>query len=390
MMATNAIRRLPAPKTGGVRHPCVFCESRGYTNKEKKEQQQLLTLMSETDFLRQGNYRRERKLRKLDNEMKKITTLNLEMDVFFNNISLPQVVHVGTQTDVKDEKAEKIKVIEIDAEKLELEKEMWRKKEQRTVEELERLKTKLINSFVRTQSQRVPDHLWGHSTRTWTRSSQRRPSPSSPSSIPTFPSNSHWSRPFKSKRSMSKSFSIPFHPKPLHLMVRKAYLKPPPRLPPLAQFQAAHPIQPTARQTGCAGMQCAEPVTVDARELFADALERAVISEYGAVDDASWAEHPYYDDLDSHETACDAESLYRDDLDSLETVNNDEMNEHDKDDGELPDDVPWEHHPYYDTPAEEVECSTESDDSVEDVACHADSSYVEEEDEVPWEDSPYY
>jgi len=52
--------------------------------------------------------------------------------------------------------------------------------------------------------------------------------------------------------------------------------------------------------------------------------------------------------------------------------------------------VPWEDHPYYDTPAEEEECGTESDDSVVNVACQAHSSYDEEEDEVPWEDSPYY
>ena len=194
-------------------------------------------------------------------------------------------------------------------------------------------------------------------------------------------------------------------------MVRKAYLKPPPRLPPPAQF---HPTQPTARQTGCAGMQCAEPVTIEARELFADALERAVFSEYGAVDDDNWAGHPYYEDLDSPETvcddldspetvrddldgaetACDAENLYHDgDLDSPETVDIGEMNEYDEnvsDHAELPDDVPWEDHPFYDTPTEEEECGTESDDSVEDVACQANSSYVEEEDEVPWEDSPYY
>ena len=93
--------------------------------------------MSETDFLRQGNYRRERKIRKLEIETRKITTLNLEMDVFFGNISLTKVVgddlSVGTQTDVDDKKTKKLNVIEIDAEKLEIEKERWKKKEQRTV-----------------------------------------------------------------------------------------------------------------------------------------------------------------------------------------------------------------------------------------------------------------
>ena len=66
MMAANAIK---PPKTGGVRHPCLFCDSRGYSARENKEQRELLDLMSETDYLRQGNYRRERKLRKLENEI---------------------------------------------------------------------------------------------------------------------------------------------------------------------------------------------------------------------------------------------------------------------------------------------------------------------------------
>ena len=69
--------RARAPKTGGVRHPCVFCDSRGYSTREKKEQHELLSLMSETEKLRQGNYRRERQLRKLENEMEKSCTIEL-------------------------------------------------------------------------------------------------------------------------------------------------------------------------------------------------------------------------------------------------------------------------------------------------------------------------
>ena len=72
-----------APKTGGVRHPCIFGDSRGYSTIEKKVQQELLSLMSETEQLRQGNYRRERKLRKLEDEMKKVSQMNLEMEDFF-------------------------------------------------------------------------------------------------------------------------------------------------------------------------------------------------------------------------------------------------------------------------------------------------------------------
>ena len=81
-----------APKTGGVRHPCIFCDSRGYSTIEKKEQQELLSLMSETEQLRQGNYRRERKLRKLEDEMNKVSQMNLEMEEFLNKIPLGNIL----------------------------------------------------------------------------------------------------------------------------------------------------------------------------------------------------------------------------------------------------------------------------------------------------------
>ena len=78
MMAANAIQKIRAPKTGGVRYPCVFCESRGYSNKEEKAQHELLDLMSETEFLRQENYRRERKLRKLQYFVQKFMDFDLD------------------------------------------------------------------------------------------------------------------------------------------------------------------------------------------------------------------------------------------------------------------------------------------------------------------------
>ena len=101
MMAAIAIQKPRAPKTCGARYPCVFCESRGYTNKEKKAQHELLDLMSETEFLRQGNYRRERKLRKLEIDMKKVAKMNIEMEDFFGNLPVPKEIltcDVGTQT----------------------------------------------------------------------------------------------------------------------------------------------------------------------------------------------------------------------------------------------------------------------------------------------------
>ena len=197
-------------------------------------------------------------------------------------------------------------------------------------------------------------------------------------------------------------------------------------------------------------MQCEAPVTIEARELFADALERAVSSEHGAVAYESWADHPFYDDLGSPDPGKDAEHLagvdseqttsaidddlwaahpYYDDLDATpvtvcdveerceyednpalgeetvcdveerceyeddpaleeETVCDvDQMQESEdyaRHEDDEPDDVPWEDHPYYDTPDEETECSAESEDL--DVACQDNSS----EEEVEWEDSPFY
>ena len=218
-------------------------------------------------------------------------------------------------------------------------------------------------------------------------------------------------------------------------MVRKAYLKPPPKLPPPTQSRVALSAQPTARMTKCGAtvMQSVAQVNIEAREMFADALERAIKSEQTASDtvDVTWAEHPYYDDLDivtvgdvdeeneyedkpvlEGETVCDAEESwaehpYYDDLNTSVTVHDvDEMQEsegnvhHEEEDVTEDDenqeldnnahnveeesyDVPWEDHPGYDTPDEEAECRAESD--LDDAACE-DS----EEEEVAWEDSPYY
>ena len=65
----KVIVRAKAPKTGGARHPCIFCDSKGYSRKEEQEQRKLLSLMIDCENLRHENYRREKKLRYLDKEM---------------------------------------------------------------------------------------------------------------------------------------------------------------------------------------------------------------------------------------------------------------------------------------------------------------------------------
>ena len=145
-MAATAIQKLRAPKTGGVRYPCVFCDSRGYSSKEKKVQHELLDLMSETEFLRQGNYRRERKLRKFEDEIKKVSVMNIEMEDFFKNIPQVSVAkEQSTQTeDVKEQKLTK-------------QKRFWRRKEREMTKDLEFLRAKVKeNSTPKQQSRTIP------------------------------------------------------------------------------------------------------------------------------------------------------------------------------------------------------------------------------------------
>ena len=73
-------------------------------------------------------------------------------------------------------------------------------------------------------------------------------------------------------------------------------------------------------------------VNIEAREIFADALERAVNSWHNIKEqnDVSCAEHPHYDDLDSSEPVRDALHPYCDDLEGHETVRDAEDPYHDE------------------------------------------------------------
>ena len=111
MMATIAILRQLAPTTGGVRHPCFFCESKGYNKIEENEQREIFDLMSEIKDLRQENCKCEEKRTKLNDEIKKVAKMNREMDDFFDNVVLGPVVAIklrkdfGIQTHVEESEA---------------------------------------------------------------------------------------------------------------------------------------------------------------------------------------------------------------------------------------------------------------------------------------------
>jgi len=424
----NPVFRALAPKTGGVRHPCIFCNSRGYSTIEKKEQQELLSLMSETERLRQENYRREKKLRKLDIEMKKVSQMNLEMEDFFTQLPLGKDLPIEVELSVVDEE---IPNTEAAGGKVHFSLE---EKEMKLQFQVIHQQLKLITDVV-TKRPLVSKNLWGHKSRTWPRSSKWKPHPKPSTRSP-------------------KPFSIPFCPKPIHLLARKAYLKPPPKLPPLSSYSTRTPELPMQ----CSSVECNKTVDdMQSRELFADALERAVNSghadhpyyDHDAVDQGvddlvtPWADHPYYDDLTYTDDKGDedlatpwADHPYydHDDLeisgagqgDELDVPGNDdslddvpEMQEepawedhpfydhldegedtnesdaHDEDqEADCPDatsddateEVPWEEHPYYD----EGETNHESTASDESIAWSDHSSYNTEEDEVAWEDSPFY
>ena len=76
---SKLLARAKAPRTGGVRHPCVFCDSRGYSAREKKEQLELLSLMSEVGKLRQGKDCTSA----LDPHLLSLSRGNLEIDETF-------------------------------------------------------------------------------------------------------------------------------------------------------------------------------------------------------------------------------------------------------------------------------------------------------------------
>jgi len=169
-------------------------------------------------------------------------------------------------------------------------------------------------------------------------------------------------------------------------MVRKAYLKPPPKLPPVSSTTV-----PCAPPVKCGSLDCDTNNNNLVRELFANALERAINStEHTACDepDDTWAAHPYYDDLEDHgqlqDTAGDELELpweahpYYDPHAESDTPYNEDAS------SEAHEEIAWEEHPYYDTPAEGDTQQTESDNPENNDAPN------EVHEEIPWEDHPYY
>ena len=208
----NDSARQSAPTNGGVRILCGFCNGNGYTDKLQEEQEKLFMLTKDIDMICQENRKLKEKLRATDDEKlelkKKLGTVNDDIkkmnayaEQFLSAIPLgtTHLKDVGVNTTVAAQDMKE-----------------WLLKEAEMTRLLAKQRLRLSGHHS------VPMEMWGHSTRAWSKKKAK-----------TFHSNSKSSKQ-KSSRSppqpkQTRSYSLPFRPKPLHLLVRKAYLKPVPQ-----------------------------------------------------------------------------------------------------------------------------------------------------------------
>ena len=151
-----------------------------------------------------------------------------------------------------------------------------------------------------------------------------------------------------------------------------------------------------------------------ARELFADALERAVnanFAEHPYYDhNANFAEHPYYDHNEINlDCGGDGQPITEDMLgydasvsdyepegvltyDDVEAAHEDQVDYATDEATCSEQEVPWEEHPFYDTPDDE-DHHTPHDDDADDTPDDEDHHTPDDDDAeeaLEWEASPYY
>jgi len=378
--------RLPAPVTGGVRKPCKVCDTN--FSSEEEEDLEISTLKEDIAIIWKENQDLAKKLRTMHEDEMKIKSMNKQMDDFITQIQMGKIVKDAASQTEEFEKANNKdpdeEIVKVKKEALVREKNLWKEKEVL----LSQLLMFQKKSTEMKPKKQVKRKHWGHSTITW-----KAPGHQSRRDTPPGPNAFH-----KLKKSKHKPFFIPFQPKPIKSFTTRSHVKPPPRLPPA--YPSMH-MSTMARPVACNSVMFDEvsaPIevaydTTILREMFADALERAIASndmdysqedcnnnevvadihhDYGDHDvaldetqEVAWADHPFYDDLGSSETDHGDEELDT-------PVHDDQQDEIISDDQQ--DEVIWEDHPYYDT-SDEEDSHAESDVSEEDVA---------------WEDSPYY
>ena len=231
--------------------------------------------------------------------METIQRLNLEMEDFMETIPL------GIPTNISNVPASGVIKINVETQTLDkdvevTEKELWSLKETQLGIELGQLKKRLDERNSKPDGcKAVPAVMWGHQTMTWTRPGYVQPRISGSTSVAPRRRSSKSST--TKPNHNPKPFSIPFRPKALHLLVRKAYLKPPPKLPPLHSRSTfiTTPTHKTTPSPKCSSLDLDSKAN-DAYELFADALERALNSNEhgvsqvheGPMDDHQLSEDP--------------------------------------------------------------------------------------------------
>ena len=456
----NDSARQGAPVNGGVRILCGFCNGNGYTDNLQEEQENLVLLTRDINLICNENRKLKEKLRTTDDEKLKleekfeavngeIKKMNADAEQFLSAIPLGNTQHqdVGVNT---ISTAEKVK--EVNSEKLK-----WRAKEAGMINLITWQKLKLAGHHS------VPKALWGHHTRT--KNKAKHPHSNSYHSKPPFyhpkPNFYHPKPNFyhhkptlyhsQPRPKQTRSYSIPFRPKPLHLLVRKAYLKSVPQ-------PSSKPVgmKETSLVPLVGSLQCDDGDIVF-RKLFADALERAVttaetdhpyydVDPPDAVADA-WASTPFYDseeqevpradnpyydvddfslspdvteDIEAHgdhandedcnddhanDEDCNDHPYYEDfdveaaveDDDNAPTAKEETLLDLDEEtDGDDMQEVSWTEHPYYEVNCESPDAPYENlsalDTEEEDITGSSSlmNEDLYEDEEIPWEDHPYY
>jgi len=189
-----------------------------------------------------------------------------------------------------------------------------------------------------------------------------------------------------------------------------------------------------SQPVGCSSVNCDErpdlndaDINIMARELFADALERAIASNNNVHYDEDWNNNEVYEEaLGGKEFAEEHEDFNHDTYNPAEPFANIEEARDGSEEDACVTDTEWASHPYYDTPNDEHdedhldyhdgladdanELIIDEDDEAsaidehdatlanEDVTSARDedddqqteASSDDQEDEVAWEDHPYY
>jgi len=419
----NLAPRLPAPVTGGVRTPCKLCDTGISSDEEEQEEQRIiLNLKEDISIIWKENQVLANKLKLMHEDERKvkaeeemlIKSMNEEMEDFISQIPMGKLVkHAATQTDefaTFDEEITKVK-----NESLEKEKKLWKDKEV-LLSQMLILQKKSTQTKKKAPNQ-VKRKFWGHSTLYWTAQASGRQFSPDAQANPKINKKKNQSKP--------KPYSIPFQPKPINLFVKKLFGKPPPKLPPAYATRSTTSAPTVVSQpVGCNSVNFGERPDLNdadsnilARELFADALERAIASNNNVHYNEDWNNNEVYEEPLGGKD----EDFNHDPYNPAEPFANLEEAIDGSEQDACVTDTEWASHPYYDTPDDEhdedhldyhdgladdankwindeddeASASEKHDDLGSPETNHGDEEvnspvHDDQEDEVAWEDHPYY